>query len=335
MTFLCDCCMYPQLEFLMKNGCYGAVADLVYGRDFNRNMLNWKSKSYVDFFGIKKTDVKPFMECNLSLYLLRLYYENGKQIPLSDICLAYKGYSSEYFGQLIELCSSYKIDIEKLSKYFNAHMIPRDRHNSCLYDSTFQMWRDYVQACEKLDIDLSDRYYLFPSDLPGEHDKRVEQLRIVQNDNLVKNAEKSLLRRDKQYNFEDDDFIIYVPHTAEELVAEGKMQSNCVSSHYTRKHFEDLSTICFLRDKKNPDESFYTIEICNRTVHQKHGYLNDLGYRADTPEKKERWAAYIGKPRAAADAFYKKWLSWVESGSPRDAFGKPILENNKEKRKRA
>ena len=335
MTFLCDCCMYPQLEFLMKNDCYSIVYDLVYGRNFNRQMLNWKAENYVDFFGIKKSDVKPFIDCNLSLYLLKLYHQNGKRISLSDICLSFQGYSSAYFEQLLELCNLHGIDIGYLNKYFNAHMIPRDRHNSRIYDSTFQMWRDYVQACEKLDIDLSDRHYLFPSDLPGEHDKRVEQLRVLEDKNLVKMAAKSLARRDRQYRFEDDNFIIYVPHTPEELVAEGRMQDNCVSTHYTQRHFRDVTTICFLRDKRNIDESFYTIEICNRTVHQKHGYLNDLGHRANTPEKKEKWVRFLGKPRAEADAFYRKWLAWVQSGSPRDVYGNPITESKKEKRKQA
>ncbi|MBQ7332916.1 MAG: PcfJ domain-containing protein [Clostridia bacterium] len=274
------------------------------------------------------------MKCGLSATVLKLWYDSQKEFSLIDFCNSYYGYSSEFHGQLVDLCVMYDIRIEDLNKYFNAHMIPRDRFNSCLYDSTFQMWRDYIEACENIGVDLRDRKLLFPKDLPKAHDERIVQVRVKENAQLVARSLRSLERRDKQYRFENDRFIIYIPHTVQELIDESNMQCNCVAKNYTEGHFRDELTICFLREKSHINESFYTIEIHGKTVWQKRGYLNDVKGRADSTLKKERWEYYMSRPKREADAFYNLWLSWVRKGSPRDAKGNPIIEKVKE-RKRA
>ena len=334
MTYLCDYCMYPQLEFLMKAGAYQWVYELVYDRNFNRQFLNWKANSYTEFFNMSKLELKAFMKCGLSASVLRLWHETNKKISLVELCDSYHNYSPAFHGQLVDLCMMYGIEIERLNKYFNSHMIPRDRHNSCLYDSTFQMWRDYIEACENVGVDLSDNNLLFPKDLPKAHDERVAQVTVKENFQLVARALRSLERRDKQYRFENEQFIIYIPHTVQELIDESNMQSNCVAKNYTDQHFRDECTICFLREKSRINESFYTIEIRGRTVWQKRGYLNDQPRRADNELKKERWAYYMSRPIREANAFYSLWHSWVKNGSPRDSKGNPIIETRKE-RKRA
>ena len=264
-----------------------------------------------------------------------LYHQSGKKIPLATICGEYKNYSPAYLEKLIELAQTYNVSIDKINSYFIRNLIPRDRHNSRLYDSTFQMWRDYIEACKDLNIDLSDKQFLFPKDLVQAHDERVAEVGLIHDELLVKKAKKSLDRRALQYNFEDERFTIYVPRTPRELVEEGRMQSNCVAKNYTEKHFNDVSTICFLRDKQSPDESFYTIEICNRTLYQKYGYLNDRFERVYNDDQRERWAQYIAKPRVLADAFVDKWLAWVKAGSPRDVRGVPIIKVTTKERIRA
>ena len=330
MTYLCDYCMYPQLEFLMKARGYIWVHDLVYNRNFNRRYINWKAKSYTDMFRLTKLELKAFMKCNLSKSVMELYYDSEKKIPFVDFCTMFHKYSSEFHRQLIDLLLMYDIKIDKLNSYFNSHMIPRDRFNSCVYDSTFQFWRDYIEACEKLGIDLNqNKSLLFPKDLIEAHDIRVAEVDLVENEALIARARRSLERRDKQYRFENEQFIIYLPHIPRELVEESNMQDNCVAKNYIDKHFRDECTICFLREKSRINESFYTIEMRGKTLQQKHGIFNDQMHRANTPRKKALWADYMERPREAADEFFETWLLWVKNGSKRAANGKPIIDEKK------
>lgn len=334
MTYLCQYSLHPQLEYLMKVGSYKWVYDLVYDRNLNKRFIDWSAKNFADLFRMNKKEAKEFMLCNLSPTLLKIYYDNDKKVSVEDLCSMFKDFSSEFYQDIVDMCVEYHITVDKLKKYFSTHYIQRDRFNSRLYDSTFQFWRDYVNACETLSIDLLECDMLFPKDLVKAHDERVAQVEVIENKRLVERAQRSFERRDKQYCFEDDQFIIYLPHTFHELIEESNMQDNCVAKNYTEKHFKDETTILFLREKSCIDQSFYTIEIQGRTVRQKHGYLNDQMYSTlNSSRRQELWAKYMSRPRDKADAFYKRWLAWVKAGSPRDINGVPITIIEKERKK--
>lgn len=63
--------------------------------------------------------------------------------------------------------------------------------------------------------------------------------------------------------FEDEQFIVRVPMTSAEFIAEGEAQCNCVGRLYLPKVIEHIRHIVFVRQKSNPDKSFITCEIYN------------------------------------------------------------------------
>lgn len=63
--------------------------------------------------------------------------------------------------------------------------------------------------------------------------------------------------------FEDEQFIVRVPMTSAEIIAEGEAQSNCVGRMYLPKVVEHTRHIVFVRQKSDPDKSFITCEIYN------------------------------------------------------------------------
>ena len=334
MTYLCDYCLHPQLEFLMKCGGYSWVYDLVYNRDLNKRYIDWSAKSYVGMFRMNKQEMKAFKSCCLNSSLLKLWYEQNKAVSMMEMFYVFKGYSSGLYSSLIALLKAYGISVERLNGYFDNYLSEKRDLLKFKYDDIFCVWRDYVEACEKLKIDLSTNKMLFPKDLITAHDERVMEVDLLENQALVMRAQRSLERRDRQYRFEDERFIIYVPKLPFEFVRESEMQDNCVAKSYMSKHFNDETTIVFLREKSCVEESFYTIEIRGRTVWQKHGFHNDNNYYHATEAQLEKWNYYQSRPLAEADAFYEKWLKWVESGSPRDTKGNPVIKK-KEIRKRA
>ena len=63
--------------------------------------------------------------------------------------------------------------------------------------------------------------------------------------------------------FEDEQFIVRVPMTSEEIIAEGEAQNNCVGRLYLPKVVKNTRHIVFVRQKSNPDKSYITCEIYN------------------------------------------------------------------------
>lgn len=66
----------------------------------------------------------------------------------------------------------------------------------------------------------------------------------------------------KKLNFinglEIDDYVVIVPQTMEDKMAEGRMQHNCVGYYYDSSIMESRDAIYFLRKKENPEHSYIT-----------------------------------------------------------------------------
>lgn len=66
----------------------------------------------------------------------------------------------------------------------------------------------------------------------------------------------------RNLHFEDDNFIVIVPLTVDELIKEGKTQHNCVGTWgYDREIVNRNKNIVFVREKANPETSYITCEI--------------------------------------------------------------------------
>ena len=71
----------------------------------------------------------------------------------------------------------------------------------------------------------------------------------------------------KSFAYENDKFIVIVPQTIEELIAEGNAQHNCVGEYWTRAYGNDIENgimsrgVVFIRRKDNPSESYITCDF--------------------------------------------------------------------------
>ena len=112
------------------------------------------------------------------------------------------------------------------------------------------------------------------------------------------------------YAMEAAGYVIRVPETAAEIVAEGRALCHCVGG-YAPRHMEGKVTILFLRSAEEPDKALCTIEMNGTRLVQIHGYRNELDGGV-SPQERYR-------------DFLDLWLPWVETGSPRDQQGRPML----------
>ena len=72
----------------------------------------------------------------------------------------------------------------------------------------------------------------------------------------------------KEYEYEDDAYVIRLPKDSNEIVREGNMQRICIGG-YTTRHAYGQTNLFFLRCKNDPEIPFYAIEMDNTNLGEK------------------------------------------------------------------
>jgi len=100
----------------------------------------------------------------------------------------------------------------------------------------------------------------------------------------------------KNYETQIGDYVIVQPQSPNDIVNEGRNQSNCVA-HYVRDVLNGNCLILFVREKERPNNSFITLEIRNNKVYQaKRRFNNPI----DSSEKRilEEYDQFLQKMSA-------------------------------------
>lgn len=96
--------------------------------------------------------------------------------------------------------------------------------------------------------------------------------------------------------FEDDKFIVKVPTTYEELLAEGTALRNCLG-HYEYNNYvkNGRRRIVFIREKSNPDKSFIAcdIDVYENEIMQYLKYGNNDVHNQDALNFREKYQTYL------------------------------------------
>jgi hypothetical protein len=132
-----------------------------------------------------------------------------------------------------------------------------------------------------------DWYFDGFSDLTRAHDaigeikrRRDEERRAMWDKQAAERLKKQEEKRKeidenrKQYEYEEDEYVIRLPKDLNELVTEGNRQHICIGG-YTSSHALGNTNLFFLRKKECPDMPFYAIEMNNdKKIIQIHGFGN-------------------------------------------------------------
>ena len=163
-------------------------------------------------------------------------------------------------------------------------------------DSIFTIYRDTQAYFNRHIITTNPACIKKADELRRLHDAAIEAEIAQRAEREAKrNAEldeqrKKVDKKRKEWNYEDDNYIIRLPNTVSEIVAEGQKLHHCVGG-YASRHAAGDTTIMFLREKANPDVPFYTIEVSryNHLV-QAHCFGNGwLGLNPDAARFVYKW----------------------------------------------
>ena len=307
----------PDFEQLAKLNCQKVVKGLITETYHKAELKHWsgeyyneKEKSILRKLGMNKKQLDYYAQKNMSD---RYYYQRaltemrswfGKDLSHLDIETFIKyldGFEKikrTFWTNLRDTAIRYDFEYKKFVKNL-IRLGEKNEQAYRLLNDTFSSARG-LTAGTMPDIDW---YFDDYASIVRVHDAIVE-LKAAQDAErraYWNRAEAERLKLDeekrekidkerKQYEYEDDAYIIRLPISLTEIVNEGAKQSICIGG-YTNRHATGGTNLFFLREKNNPDAPFYAIEMDNnKRIVQIHGRYNRwLGNNPEAIPTVIRW----------------------------------------------
>ena len=188
------------------------------------------------------------------------------------------------------------VPVGRFVRWADKGISPRIRNRSNALGALAHDWIDYIDWCEELKYDMSDRYVQMPGDFGKAHNRVLKEYQAMKNERerrknaaitrKIKAAAKKIEEKDL-LEVKSRKFTIRLPQGVEDLKNEGKVLHHCVAT-YAERVAKGQTIILFVREISHPDTPFYTMEIRGGKVTQCRGSHN----RDMTPEVKRFVAAF-------------------------------------------
>lgn len=254
---------FPEQQVLAGHfanaGFYRLAGDIIDNRFRSGEHLDLKQKSVKKALGLPKEQVLELKAVDPGVYMAQFYVKNRPKYF----------FTAAEMKELFGMCSEYRgKDVEQLLKKMTLHRLLKYlKENSGAYEGSerglFTDYVDYIQNAEKLGYDLKNDSVKFPKNFMYAHDQAAVNVKILEEKEglklfgrISKNEEKT----NERYRFESREYIIRAPHDYRELVEEGVRLHHCVATYATK--VATLETvILFIRQKKQPDKPYFTLNI--------------------------------------------------------------------------
>ena len=273
---------YPQVEYLVKAGLHSISTS----KPILRRIAN--DKKFCKWLISNKEKIQS------SYYykdvVLRAYtsgrdlddMQNEKKFKLALV----HDYNYKYLLQNYDT-----ITVNKIVKYVEKQ------------DISLATYRDYLDACNYLELDMTEDKNLIPHDFKRWHDIRIDEY----------NSKKAILDEQKRQEFYEKfynvamkyigleynkkaAYIAIIAQKPSDLIIEGNVLCHCVGRmNYDQRFVREDSLIFFIRTKDNPTKPFVTVEY---SPSQKK-ILQCYGYNDSTPSVE------------VLDFVNKKWLPYA------------------------
>ncbi len=268
--------LQPVIEYLVKLRLFNLASGVIYqddeNRPYHRDPLNYGGKCLQEVLGVGKEYLPLMQKADVNrhcLYLLQKMLAAGVVAEPSFLiwCQIHKIYDDQDIIRCLKYCSQHK-----LASYISGQA-EVTQHYSNRYSHAFELYKDYIRFCEDLQYDLTDDFVVFPRNVKEAHDnasKMFDRQKVRIFNDKISAAYPALSR---QFKMSKNGLMIVPPKTAEEIVAEGQALHHCVGGYVSRVADKEC-VILFLRQRKQPNTPFYTIELREGRVAQIRGEHN-------------------------------------------------------------
>lgn len=291
---------YPSIEYLTKMGFENLVESKL-RKENTFSTIHWKGKTPMAVLRLGKKEIREIRESGetidpIDLRIMQLAKKRKENIGIDVV----KGVSSFAYAEWKDFVAMLqRIPMRKFYHYVSKQFANQPKQKNSLFGTEYQVcthWRDYIDDCIALEMDLSDESILYPRNLYNAHQGTIAKRKVMADEIAARKIAARAKDLIKKYCFESNDLKIVVPSSAAAIISEGKALHHCVGT-YAKKHADGQTTILFVRKVDKPNRPFYTMEIDER----RHMIIQCRGLRNanQTDEVKE----FV---RAFAEARLKK-----------------------------
>ena len=237
---------YPQIEYLTKLGLHNIAMSTqilqLCGKD--KKFCKWLAKNRQDIV-LSDYYVSSIMKA----------YKTGK--PIREINnFAKRKIKFDHADQMDNVKALVKNEVGKFLDYI-------ERQNTNFYS-----YRDYLDACQYLGLDMNEEKNRYPHDFKRWHDIRIDEYRSAQalKDEQERKEfyDKFAAVASKYLGLEYDKKSVYIAIIAQkpsDLTREGELLHHCVGRMgYDQKFAREESLIFFIRTKDAPNTPLVTVE---------------------------------------------------------------------------
>ena len=260
---------YPSVEYLCKMGQKNLISEVIHWGQ-KETYINLNGKTAKDVLGLTPqvlNEVKK-RKTVLDRDIMRarsVYVQRNELYDLDDLlAMAYGG---QDFDAIITIGKNIGLSNKRIVGYI-------ERQGTKSRGSVARDWRDYLQQCETLGMDLADEAVSMPKNLDEAHremHKRVEYKKNTACNELI----AARAARLKQFRFESDGILLRPFESATEIIDEGTALAHCVGG-YVKRYAGGDTILCALRRTDAPDTPWHTVEftVKTETLVQCRGYDN-------------------------------------------------------------
>ena len=263
---------YPCVEYLTKIGLRSIVLAKLRG-DPTYGTVNWRGKSLEKVLRMPKADLRQLKDLGditpRTLHSYQYWRKRGWMLSPSDAKKIEELTDSRYYGDMLkEMASGNEVEVVKyLLKQLNREDSP---YRSIT--STVTEWRDTLENCKELGMDVNLPHVRFPSNLRDAHDKAMRKVKVKQDASLNAMISERLPAL-AMFVVNDGVFLIRPAESSIELFDEGKALSHCVGS-YSDRYAKGETDLFVVRKASEPDTPFCTVEARKGKIVQARGYKN-------------------------------------------------------------
>jgi hypothetical protein len=283
---------YPYIEYLSKIGMKDLVECIV-NRDDLRGSINLRGKTPDKILGLSKQEMKEWKASQITMTPIILYtykWFRDKCFPISwafaDAC-GHLLTGSHYMDQITKIQEQTSLPFDQAIRFVKRQFDKKPKRYGSV-TSLISDWKDYLEHCRELQVDLTQERYMLPNNLYDLHQQMIRSIKLKSDKGLNRKI-KAMQPKLKKYIYEKDSLMIRPAISSIEMFDEGSALDHCVGRYADRYATAEI-VILFIRKIDDPDESFYTVEIEQKSnfIRQCRGLKNC----DPTPEIKQFLAEY-------------------------------------------
>lgn len=266
---------YPSIEILEKAGFERIVGQRANGR--KSKAINWQAKDLRKILKLNNREIREFREAGGWIGELEKYKElqkEGLHVSFSQLKHVPDYGRKEIFARLRKFVS-----LEKAIKYLDAQNSPA---------AWMRNYADYLEECDILGCDMTDKKILRPKDLQKAHELSSQKVKIEMDRRRCELFAKYQKEIYSSGQYSDGNLLIRLALSPEELSKESQELHHCVRA-YGEKVARGNCAILFIRRADDPDTPYYTLELSpDKNIVQCRG-LRNCGMTEEVKEFVDKW----------------------------------------------